>query len=1436
MRFMNMIRKSLAFSLSLVLVATSVCFAVPAAFGDDFNDNGTQIDFGSRQAYYNRRVSYAQTDARSMLAMINELRKPGNAWYWDKTDSEKITPTDLGALTYDYRLEEIAMLRAAELTEKISYYRPDGTLFNTAFDDSYTACAENIICWGSTAEEAFPVFCSEESPYSDQPERRRMLSADFTAVGVAHVIYNERDYWVQEFGAPASGAAATPAEDGEKSVRVAAKRDYTSSLPDEPSSQEQREGNYIYKVSDGKAWITGTDGRLAGNVRIPEKLGGYPVAVIGNKAFSGCAGIADVTVPDGVEMIGNSAFGSSSLRRIVIPASVERIGYYAFADCWEMESIVFLCSPAAIGGELRDIFSDVYWRLEYMYCYMDRDGWAVYSEYASVGNSKWVDLNDLPADGVSIDRTSAELKPGDTVALSAAISPTLAFGLVWSSSDLSVAVVSPDGVVSAVGAGTATVTAASADGVYSAGCEIRVSGETPDVSGVKKLPDGETYVSVPFVWLDGIHGCRQYPCEALNGVYFLNYTNTDDGVCATLRFYSLRTGTFLPMCTVEDVIDDYCVGSKLYLLAHEKNGIKVSVYDLERQTSEELFVLNEISCVAICADSRGRVLLAGDAEESEGNASALYLLDADGTILAQTSAKTEVFDLFGFDGETGVFWYGAGATMVVSDISWLQQMLFAGRYTGGELRIFDRIEMPQLSESGKANLTANALFGEYPGLTSVSQYEHFGCGEVLCGRYLALASNVYSFLRVIDLASYDFDTQTTDLGLQISRTAHTEQTRFDQTSVGVRAAYLESGNSILAVAKKDRMIGEYSLENGELVKSFTAAHPVFALTLVGSVLVLTEQEDNVFYMETIDWREVKQTSQEPEDPQPGASGNPVFKTVLPGTWNNNAGGNNYYTWSSPIRSYLVENTDHTLVKVENVGGSAVMAEHFSADGSELLDSRTVPSELPLFGGFFAGKDYYYIVSGQENPEEDDGAEVMRVVQYSKSWERLNSASVYGANTTIPFNGGLLRMTEANGRLFIHTCHEMYADENGTNHQSNMTVILKQADCTVEGCRCAVGGSAYVSHSFNQFIAADGETVVVVDHGDGFPRGFNVAFCEADGGFGEIASVAFMRFKGGNGLNYTGASLGGFALTEDKLLLAGNTIDRELIPDVDWNFYLNYDERQRNIFVLAAERDDPDFSAARLTPGLNYNETLQPQMITDYTESDKVDVCTPHLVPLGGDRFLLLWEEYPKPEDPEYLFSEMKDQVVKAAVVDSDGILRSPIHTFAARLSDCPPIVLSDGSVAWYAGGDGINYINGSSANGTPILYRLNPAFTCRHTHTTEEDGRKICADCGEILVGKPSDHVNASATEPSSIEPAVTGEPQNGEYLVGDVDFDGKVKATDARSVLRYAAKIEQFSELQLRVADADGDGRVKAGDARLVLRAAAKVQSLSPATIVIAE
>ena len=86
--------------------------------------------------------------------------------------------------------------------------------------------------------------------------------------------------------------------------------------------------------------------------------------------------------------------------------------------------------------------------------------------------------------GVSLDRSDASLKVGESLTLTATVSPAEATkrDVTWSSSDTSVATVSDTGVVSAVKAGSATITATTAEGGFKATCNVKVS--APSVTGV----------------------------------------------------------------------------------------------------------------------------------------------------------------------------------------------------------------------------------------------------------------------------------------------------------------------------------------------------------------------------------------------------------------------------------------------------------------------------------------------------------------------------------------------------------------------------------------------------------------------------------------------------------------------------------------------------------------------------------------------------------------------------------------------------------------------------------------------------------------------------------------------------------------------------------------------------------------------------------------
>ena len=90
-----------------------------------------------------------------------------------------------------------------------------------------------------------------------------------------------------------------------------------------------------------------------------------------------------------------------------------------------------------------------------------------------------------PVTGISLDKKTAEMVEGDELQLTATITPENASNknIIWSSSDSAIATVA-DGKVTAVKAGTVTVTATSEDGGKTASCNITISEKVYPVTGI----------------------------------------------------------------------------------------------------------------------------------------------------------------------------------------------------------------------------------------------------------------------------------------------------------------------------------------------------------------------------------------------------------------------------------------------------------------------------------------------------------------------------------------------------------------------------------------------------------------------------------------------------------------------------------------------------------------------------------------------------------------------------------------------------------------------------------------------------------------------------------------------------------------------------------------------------------------------------------------
>ena len=149
-------------------------------------------------------VKYGQTEARTILDMINEARTDSNyAWYWNKDDTTKTYCENLQPLQYDYDLERAAMQRAAEIAVIYDHRRPDDrdtfTVYGENSVTSYTRMGENIAAGYETAASVNYGWREDDEPYGGQGHRRNMLSDKFNCVGIGHVYYGGTDYWVENF-------------------------------------------------------------------------------------------------------------------------------------------------------------------------------------------------------------------------------------------------------------------------------------------------------------------------------------------------------------------------------------------------------------------------------------------------------------------------------------------------------------------------------------------------------------------------------------------------------------------------------------------------------------------------------------------------------------------------------------------------------------------------------------------------------------------------------------------------------------------------------------------------------------------------------------------------------------------------------------------------------------------------------------------------------------------------------------------------------------------------------------------------------------------------------------------------------------------------------------------------------------------------------------
>ena len=348
--------------------------------------------------------------------------------------------------------------------------------------------------------------------------------------------------------------------------------------------------------------------------------------------------------------------------------------------------------------------------------------------------------------------------------------------------------------------------------------------------------------------------------------------------------------------------------------------------------------------------------------------------------------------------------------------------------------------------------------------------------------------------------------------------------------------------------------------------------------------------------------------------------------------------------------YRVEKTEKTIL-IEKYNSSYQMMSSKVISLNDPMGNGSVINE-PIYGGFYCGEKYNFIFVGQNNKEQNNNREVIRIIKCDKEWNTISMASVNGHNTTIPFRGGSIGCAESGGILFVNTCHEMY---NG--HQANMHFTLNQETMTLSGYNTGVSSTdtGYCSHSFNQFVAIDGDDIYTLDHGDAYPRG--IFLCryknKGDGSWGNpYALRVLVGFPGSIGDNNTNTYVGGLAVSDTHCLVT------------------YYDKTDSNVMLAAVEKNKV---------GKGPINTKELKRVGSGGYGDDAGILVPRIIKTAEDRYVVYWTRINNGSLDTYYVSDYM-------VIDGKGEIISESRTIEGAINGCVPTV-TNGMMQWYRTGN-----------------------------------------------------------------------------------------------------------------------------------------------------
>ena len=107
-----------------------------------------------------------------------------------------------------------------------------------------------------------------------------------------------------------------------------------------------------WEITERGARIIGCDEKFEGAMQIPSRLDGAAVVEIGKEAFSKRHSLKSVVIPGSVEVVGYGAFGGcDGLNELRLGRGIKKIEKRAFAICSSLKTVAIPDSVEVVGEE-----------------------------------------------------------------------------------------------------------------------------------------------------------------------------------------------------------------------------------------------------------------------------------------------------------------------------------------------------------------------------------------------------------------------------------------------------------------------------------------------------------------------------------------------------------------------------------------------------------------------------------------------------------------------------------------------------------------------------------------------------------------------------------------------------------------------------------------------------------------------------------------------------------------------------------------------------------------------------------------------------------------------------------------------------------------------------------------------------------------------------